>query len=262
MSTKDGLPINPEVVRWARERAGFSVDDASKVFKKINSWEIGESQPSYPQLEQMSEKFKCPIAVFFFPTPPDIPSVESSFRTLTSSFISSLPRTIKSFLRKGQAMQINLSELNDGKNPSGQLITKDLNFSEESSLSEIAASIREYLGISIDTQMGWRSADKALEAWREAFARAGIYVFKDAFHASDYFGFCLYDQEFPIIYINNSSTKTRQIFTLFHELGHLIFHTSGVEIQDESYIYSLAQDSRRIEIICNGLKCLLYMPSF
>jgi Zn-dependent peptidase ImmA (M78 family) len=260
MSTKDGLPINPKVVRWARERAGFSVGDASKIFKKINLWETGESQPSYPQLEQMSEKFKCPVAVFFFPAPPDIPSVESSFRTLTSSFVSNLPRTIKSFLRKGQAMQINLGELNDGKNPSNQLITRDLNFSDDSSLSEIAASIREYLGVSLDVQMGWRGADKALEAWREAFARVGIYVFKDAFHASDYFGFCLYDQEFPIIYINNSSTKTRQIFTLFHELGHLIFHTSGVDVQDESYIYSLAKDSRRIEVICNGLAAKILVP--
>ena len=35
-------------------------------------------------------------------------------------------------------------------------------------------------------------------------------------------GFSLYDEEFPIIYVNNSNTKTRQIFTLFHELAHLM----------------------------------------
>ncbi|MEZ5578788.1 MAG: ImmA/IrrE family metallo-endopeptidase [Candidatus Competibacteraceae bacterium] len=73
-----------------------------------------------------------------------------------------------------------------------------------------------------------------------------------------YFGFCLDDSQFPIIYVNNSSTKTRQIFTLFHELGHLIFQTSGIDRIDDQILPQLTNYNRKIEITCNGLAaCIL-----
>ena len=88
----------------------------------------------------------------------------------------------------------------------------------------------------------------------------GVYVFKDHFRLDDFSGLCLYDDEFPIIYINNTTTKTRQIFTLFHELAHLLFRTSGVDTLDDDYIDTLPQDEKRIEIICNRLASRLLVP--
>jgi transcriptional regulator with XRE-family HTH domain len=111
METSSALPVTPAVVRWARERAGYSIEDASRVFKKIAAWESGESAPTYAQLEQLADRFKCPVAVFFFPKPPTIPAIEQSFRTLTAEDIAGIPRTVRMFLRRGQAMQINLAEL-------------------------------------------------------------------------------------------------------------------------------------------------------
>ena len=81
----EALPVTPAIVRWARERAGYSIEDAKRHFKKISAWEAGEDAPSYPQLEQMAEKFKCPVGVFFFPEPPDVPPVEGSFRSTSRS---------------------------------------------------------------------------------------------------------------------------------------------------------------------------------
>lgn len=260
IETKELLPITPAVVQWARERAGFSLEEASKVFKKIAAWEAGDTAPTYSQLEQMAEKFKCPVAVFFFPHPPDVPSVQQSFRSLTNEDFNAIPRTVRTFLRRGQAMQINLAELNDGKNPSKRVITRELKFYPNNSLDKIAEDVRKYLGISIEQQASWKSTEQALEAWRNVFAEVGIFVFKDAFHAKNYFGFCLYDEEFPIIYVNNSCPKSRQIFTLFHELGHLIFHTSGVDVVDDSYIKHLPDDAQKIEVICNGLAARVLVP--
>lgn len=258
---KEGLPITPAVVQWARERAGYSLEDATRVFKKIAGWETGEASPTYTQIEQMAERFKTPVAVFFFPKPPDVPAIEQSFRTLSAEDIAAIPRTVRLFLRRGQAMQINLAELNDGKNPASKLITRDLKVTPSTSLDKIAAEVRRYLGVSIEEQSGWKSADAALDAWREVFAaRAGVYVFKDAFHAPNYFGFCLYDDEFPIIYINNSSAKSRQIFTLFHELGHLLFHTSGIDIVDDPHLAGMGAVAQRIELICNGLAARVLVP--
>lgn len=209
----------------------------------------------------MAEKFKTPIAVFFFPKPPVLPPIEQSFRTLTPEDFAAIPRSVRLFLRRGQAMQINLAELNDGKNQTPTLVTRDLRFSPNTPLDEIAAEVRAYLGVGIQVQAGWKSVDEALDAWREVFAtRAGIYVFKDAFHAPNYFGFCIYDDEFPIIYVNNSSTKSRQIFTLFHELGHLLFHTSGIDKVDDPFLTDPDSAEQRIEIICNDLASRVLVP--
>lgn len=258
---KEGLPITPAVVQWARERAGYSMDDAVRHFKKIAAWESGEALPTYVQVEQMAERFKIPVAVFFFPKPPAVPPIEQSFRTLTAEDFAAIPRTVRFFLRRGQAMQLNLAELNDSKNPAGRVISRDLKPSTSTSLDKIAAQVRDYLEVSIDEQASWKSVDEALEKWREVFAtKAGVYVFKDAFRAPSYFGFCLYDDEFPVIYINNSSAKSRQIFTLFHELGHLLFHTSGIDMLDDHFIDHLGGTEQKIEIICNGLAARVLVP--
>lgn len=260
-TAKEGLPITPTVVRWARERSGYSIEDAEHHFKKIAAWEAGEAMPTYIQVEDMAERFKVPVAVFFFPKPPEVPPLENSFRTLTAEDFAAIPRRVRFFLRQGRAMQLNLSELNDGKNPSPRLITRDIQVTPNTSLDKIAVDVRAYLGVSVDTQVGWKNVDEALEKWREVFAtKAGIYAFKDAFQAPSYFGFCLYDDEFPVIYINNSSAKSRQIFTLFHELGHLLFHTSGVDLLDDPFIKHLGGAEQKIEVICNGLAARVLVP--
>lgn len=256
----DTLPVTPTVIRWARTRAGFSIEEAAKHFKKIAAWEEGKASPSYVQLEQMAEKFKCPVAMFFFPEPPSVPSVETSFRTLSPDVFEEIPRTVKAFMRKAQAMQLNLSELNDGRNPAQRLITRELKFATNTPVQEVADVIRSYLGVSLEQQQKWSSAEDALEKWRDVFANVGVFVFKDAFHAEGYFGFCLYDNEFPVIYINNTSAKTRQIFTLFHELGHLLFHTSGIDFADDRYIRRLAEPDYRLEILCNKLAGEALLP--
>ena len=258
---REGLPITPAVVQWARKRAGYSMDDALRHFKKIAAWEAGDALPTYAQLEQMAERFKIPVAVFFFPKPPEVPPIEQSFRTLTAADFAAIPRTVRFFLRRGQAMQLNLAELNDSKNPAGRVISRDLRPSTNTSLDKIAALVRDYLGVSVDEQASWKGVDEALEKWREVFAtKAGVYVFKDAFRAPGYLGFCLYDDEFPVIYINNSSAKSRQIFTLFHELGHLLFHTSGIDMLDDHFIEHLGGTAQKIEIICNGLAARVLVP--
>ena len=112
---KEGVPITPAVVQWARERAGYSMADASRLFKKIAAWETGGALPTYAQVEQMAEKFKTPVAVFFFPKPPAVPPIEHSFRTLTPKDFAAIPRTVRLFLRRGQAMQIRSEERRVGK---------------------------------------------------------------------------------------------------------------------------------------------------
>lgn len=124
----------------------------------------------------------------------------------------------------------------------------------------MAAVVRQYIGVTVQQQQAWHSDDAALKEWRTALLNVGVFVFKDAFRADDFSGFCLYDEEFPVIYVNNSSTKTRQIFTYFHELAHLIFHTSGIDKVRDRYVDRLVGDARQIEVICNSFAAQVLLP--
>ncbi|MEQ9619986.1 MAG: ImmA/IrrE family metallo-endopeptidase [Deltaproteobacteria bacterium] len=254
------MPITPSVLKWARERAGYTVDDLSKHFKLYSDWEVGNSFPTYSQLESLSDKFKCPMAVFFFPEPPEIEPLEKSFRTLPDIEFEYMPRSVRMLLRKAKAMQLNLMELNDNDNPSEKYIIRNIHLDLNRPISELTYEVRSYLSVTLNDQISWSGVDEAFEKWRNVITDHGVYVFKDAFKDSGFSGFCLYHAEFPIIYINNTNSKSRQIFTLIHELTHLLLHTSGIDKIRDDYIYNLQKDAKRIEIFCNEFTAAFLVP--
>ena len=258
--SREQIPITPEVVKWARERSGFTVEELRSDFPHIEKWERGEALPSYPQLERLSEAFKVPIAVFFFSEPPDVPPLRESFRTLPDSQFETLPKSIRFLLRKAKALQINLSELNDGRNPVDRYILRDLKLAANMNIPTVAQRVREYLGVPLDVQTSWADSEQAFDVWRMTFEAHGVAVFKDAFRNDDYSGFCLFDESFPLIYVNNS-VKTRQIFTLFHELAHLLFHTSGIDTMKDEPDENLPAQEREIEIECNRFASEFLLPA-
>lgn len=263
------ISISPDILRWARESVHLTVEDVVTKFKRkkvtgktIEAWESGTDTPSYIQLERLAyEIYKRPLAVFFFPEPPIEEPPENTFRTLPGFITNNLSSRIHFLLRKAKAMQINLQELFNGINPSHDLMQNDFEFSLETNITLAARSVREYLGISVSDQRKIKSNEEALKIWRSAVEDKGVFVFKDAFRNDDISGFCLYDSDFPIIYINNSTSKTRQMFTLFHEVAHILFKTGGIDKIDDSFIHFLKEPNREIEILCNRFAGELLVPS-
>jgi len=149
--------------------------------------------------------------------------VKQSFRTLPEYEIENMPAKIRLLLRRAQAFQINLYELYDGINPASRKITKDLSFDLSVSMAEMGEQVRDYLSVTLDEQASYGGPEDAFKQWRKKLEDSGVFIFKDAFKEDDFSGFCLYDERFPVIYVNNSKSFTRQIFTLFHELAHLLF---------------------------------------
>jgi hypothetical protein len=173
--------------------------------------------------------------------------------------LDQIPSRIQLLLRKAKALQLNLMDLTGGQNPSQKLITRDVVFNSDMSLSDMTQMVREYVGVSLEDQIDQSDDEAALKLWRQKLLDAGIFVFKDAFRMDAYSGFCLYDDVFPIIYVNNSSAKTRQIFTLFHELAHLLFHTSGIDTPNDDYINGLTGESKKIEIPLQSICCGIFV---
>ena len=257
--------INPTVLRWARERSGMSVQDVAGKFKKqvdnIERWESGEASPTYVQLERLAyELYKRPLAIFFFPEPPDEPSPQQAFRTLPEAEADSLWPDTRYAIREGQSMQLSLHEINNGHNPIKCLIFRDIRANINDDPILLASQVREYLGFTLQMQIASSDKKEGLERWRNAVQDAGVFVFKRSFKQKEVSGFCLLDREFPIIYINNSTPASRQIFTLLHELAHILLGVNDLttEIFESG---QLADDKARIiEIFCNQFAASLLIP--
>lgn len=252
-------PVNPQVLRWARETVGLSTDDVVRKFNRkrvttetVVAWEEGEKSPTFAQLERLAyEIYKRPLALFFFPEPPEEISPQQSFRTLPEYEIQVMPFRIRLLLRKARALQVNLHELYEGVNTSERQIVRDLSFEPDTAVEDMVSRVREYLAVPIDQQVACANSEQAFKLWRGKLEACGVSVFKDSFREDSFSGFCLYDDRFPLIYVNNSKPFTRQSFTLFHELAHLLFKTGGVDIPLEDYIDHLQGVYRHIEILCN-----------
>jgi len=250
------LPYNPLILKWAREKYNYSLEDIAQKFDKptsiINSWEDGTGSPTYVQLERLAyEIYKRPLAIFFFTEPPKDTSGKELFRTLPEYEFKQMSPQFTYIIRKAQARQENLRELNEGDNVPKENLTNQFSINKNNTVEEVARKFRNYIGITLEEQKTWKNIDIALKHWRAIIEDNGIYIFKDAFKDDSFSGFCLYDDVFPVIYINNSKAKTRQIFTLFHELAHILFKTGGVDTRLDDYIDYLDDESKLIEIYCN-----------
>lgn len=259
--------ITPEVLKWARERAGFTVgelaDISGRKLEQIISWEEGSDVPTYVQLEELAYKFlKVPLAVFFFPEPPEEIDIKESFRTVPFIELEQFNSDTLYALRIAQARQLSLYELQNGRNPSDKQIFKELHCSVDDNPVDIARIVRDYIGVSLKEQCSWRTTRDAINKWREAIEEAGVYVFKRPFKQEGVSGFSLIDREFPVIYINNSDVKSRQIFTLFHELAHILFNEYGITKKDEYYIDYLEGKFKQIEVLSNRFAGEFLVPTY
>jgi len=266
MKSEPVAGVRPEVMRWARQSIGLTVSDVALRLKRpvedIEAWEAGDAFPSYPQLEKLAYQiYKRPLAVFFLPVPPEEVSPAREFRTLPTDDLQTLAVDTHLHIRRAHAFQLALKELFGIRNPSEHCIWQELSLSRARSITDQAAAIRSYLGIALEEQIRWKDEDHALKKWRKAIEDKGVFIFKDSFEQKDISGFCLVDSQFPIIYLNNSTTKTRQIFSLLHELAHLLLSVNGLSKFDQRYVERLPDEEKQIERFCNAIAAETLIPS-
>jgi len=258
--------VQPEVMRWARQSIGLSVSDVALRLKRpaeeIEAWEAGDAFPSYPQLEKLAYQiYKRPLAVFFLPSPPEEASPTREFRTLPTDELLTLAVDTHLHIRHAHAFQLALKELFGARNPSEHCIWQESSLSRAGSIVGQAASVRDYLGITLDEQTRWKDDEHALKKWRKAIEDKGVFIFKESFEQKDISGFCLVDSQFPVVYLNNSTTKTRQTFSLLHELAHLLLSVNGLSKFDQRYVERLPDQEKQTEQFCNAIAAEILIPS-
>ena len=81
------VEVRPEMLRWARERAGLTVGDLERRFPKLERWERGEARPTLKQLEGLAKATRTPVGYLFLPEPPVEQVPIPDFRTIGNTLL-------------------------------------------------------------------------------------------------------------------------------------------------------------------------------
>ncbi|MFN3599129.1 MAG: ImmA/IrrE family metallo-endopeptidase [Aquificaceae bacterium] len=238
------VDVNPKIIEWARESAGWSLEEISKKLKlpeeEYQKIESGEKNPTFKQLELMAEYFKRPLTVFFLPEPPKEKPITTYFRVLPKGK-SVFSKELRFAIRKAQYLQSISKELMEdlGIDPKRKIEKRNL----QEDPVKVAQEEREKIGISIEEQTKWRDPYTAFKNWRFAIESKNVFVFQFDFSVESARGFCLTEEDPPVIVINFKDDIRARIFTLFHEYAHVIL---GI-----SEIYSEEMNNIDVENWCN-----------
>ena len=251
--------VNGEIIRWAREFYNMSTEEAAKALdvelNRYSNWENGTEYPTYAKLKAISTVFRKPTAVFFFPEPPQLPEIKGDLRTLPDAVVKGFSKNVVIQFEKAKVYQLSLQELYGDRE---SILSQRKMFPKD--IDQLCVYLRQKLEFPISTQKARKNTKIVFEIFRDKFYDLGIYVFKDAFRDNSVSGLCINDERYPVVVINNSMSFARQIFTLFHELYHLIQDTSGVEIIRDDFYTALNQQQGIAERACDSFANAFLVP--
>ena len=256
------VPIEPELLRWARERAEKPEEDLSKRFKKFPAWISGEVQPTLKQVEAFARAVHVPVGYLFLPEPPDEPVPIPDFRTFAGETVS-LPSP--NLLDTIYTCQDRQNWFREFARVDGQ---PELSFVGSATIDtppEVAADeLQEIFGFGLAARRNYSTWTEALRMFIRHADDAGVLMMVSGVVGSnnhrpldptEFRGFCLSDPLAPLVFVNGKDSKAAQIFTLAHELAHLwlgdtALSNAGVE----------TQDARSEEIWCNAVAAEFLVP--
>jgi Zn-dependent peptidase ImmA (M78 family) len=121
---------------------------------------------------------------------------------------------------------------------------------------DAAGLARAALGVPFEEQFSWRTPEDAFNGWLQAVESLGVLVLRTSeVSISEMRGFSL-TGPFPAIIINALDWPRGQVFTLVHELAHLLLREGGLcdLLEPES------EGSRQVELWCNAVAGGILMP--
>ena len=261
MAASLAAPINPDLLVWARETAGYSVEAAAGKLglkpDKLDAIERGSPPPSFAQIKKAADVYKRPLAVFFLPQAPETPTVVHDFRLQPGVSQRPYAPRLNAEIRQARLRRDDALEL------AREIEQETSAFQQQASIDEVpeavAARVREFLGITLDRQFAFRRADDALKAWKAAVEAQSVLVFETSRIPQDEMrGVSLPGDVLPIIILNGGDAHAGRTFTLLHELTHLLLRQGGVcdmvPIEDGS-------PDAHVEAFCNAVAGHVLVPA-
>lgn len=253
--------INPEVLRWARESAGLSVDDAAKKAtvkpEKLAAWEAGDDRPSIPQLRKLARVFRRPIALFYLSKPPRTFKPMHDYRRLPGVVAGHETYALRMEMRYArERREIALELLRDlAIEPPTFTFATSVNHDPEKAAKEL----RAFLGIELDDQFSWRTPYDSLNHWRAALESHGVLVFQTTrVDLDEMRGFSIADRPLPVVVGNGGDSPNARVFSMLHELTHVALRSGGICDMEERAPRPPEED--RVEVFCNHVAGAVLVP--
>ncbi len=257
------VPVNPELLRWAHERAGITQEDLAAKFPRLPEWESGDIQPTLKQMESFARTVHAPVGYLFLSEPPEEAVPISDFRTLAGHAVTRPSPNLLDTIYDCQERQ---SWYRDFIRADGE---PDLGFvgsaSVEASPETVAAEMREILGFDLAARRKCSTWTAALRLLIRQADEAGVLVMVSGvvmnnnhhrLDPAEFRGFALSDPLAPLVFVNGADTRAAQMFTLAHELAHIWLGASAL-----SNLGAAPQTGfRREEVWCNAVAAELLVP--
>lgn len=256
------INVRPELLRWARERAGMTVFELGKRFPKVVLWERGEIRPTLKQLEGFAKATHTPVGYLFLPEPPVERVPIPDFRTVANERIDHPSPDLLDTLYLCQQRQEWYREF--ARSIGEQPLSFARSVRAGAGIVATAAQIRHTLGFDLDER---RNLSTWTEALRRFIAQAdalGVLVMVNGVFGSnnrrklnpqEFRGFALADDLAPLVFINGADSKAAQMFTLAHELVHLWVGQSAL-----SDSHAASPPANDVERWCNQVAAELLVP--
>lgn len=261
MTKRVKATINPALLVWARETAGFDLAAAAIKLgvedEKLIAWEAGDDQPSIAQLRKMAETYKRPLAVLYLPEPPLMFRPMHDFRRLPELGLRHFSPALTLEIRYAQQRRALALELFEDAGDTPPAFT--LETTTGTNAEAVAKTIRDALGIDHAMQAHWREPRVAFMAWRAKIEELGVLVFQASRLENDEAsGFAYWDDVLPFMVVNRKDAYARRTFSMFHELAHLMLRQSGVS--DLDIEGPRLKDDEQVEVFCNQVAAATLMP--
>lgn len=222
------IPVNPDMLRWARERAQLDLFALESRFPKLAAWEAQEVQPTYKQLTDYANATHAPIGYFFLPEPPDEPMPIPDFRTMSDREITRPSPNLLDTVYACQERQAWYREFATVNGEARLPFVGSMNVGMPA--TQAAEQIRHNLRFDVNARRDCRTWTEALRMFIEQAELIGVLVMVSGvvlnnnyrhLDPHEFRGFALADEYAPLVFINGADSKAAQMFTLAHELAHL-----------------------------------------
>lgn len=261
--------VSPNILIWARETAGLTVDDAASKLgikaargvegaERLLAYERGDTVPSRPLLLRMSKTYRRPLLTFYLREPPERGDRGEDFRSLPQQHTTMEP-LVDALVRDVRARQAMVRSVMDDDEDVAPLAFVG-SMGVESGVAQVVESIRQHLDVDVASFRNQGTVDDAFAHLRSRVESAGVFVLlignlgshHTTLDVSAFRGFALADPIAPFVVINDQDAKSAWAFTLLHELVHLWIGATGV---------SGTFGESRVERFCNDVASEFLVPA-
>ena len=256
------VEVKAELLRWARDRAGFTLDDLSSKFPKLQQWESGELKPTLKQIENYAKATYAPVGYFFLIDPPEEPLPVPDFRTMAGRSVLPASPNLRDMIYACQERQDWFRD--NARIAGGDRLAFVGSANLLSPIVETAAAIRRALSFDLARRRTCATWADALRLFIGEADRLGVLVMCSGIvmnnthrrlDPEEFRGFALSDDLAPLVFINGADTKSAQMFTLAHELAHIWLGQTAL-----SNTTATSQHQNAVETWCNRVAAELLAP--